>query len=337
MKIIVCNNIGSKLAKAIFEEIRLDKNIDIEYADDRNPYSLINKSSDKDVVFWFVDTISVKKANPTALVVGVQELQTSFVDMLNKSLIKKDNLTIATNESSIILYDPLGTEWYEGVSVIALVRELMDRIVFLLKTHRERTYKTDRVLDVPDNEEFFKYVRDVGEIFHKTVPHTDGVTRLMGNASFRGNDDVIYTSERDMDKSLITRKHFVPSFIGDDGKTYYYGDVKPSKDTVVQLKLYQKLKNINFIVHCHCHIEDAPFTKQPVPCGSLEEISEVFDVIKNSYNNDFDKEYYAINLIGHGCLVFGSDLNKMRQAKYLTRKLPERLEKVSDCFVGQYN
>ena len=65
-----------------------------------------------------------------------------------------------------------------------------------------------------------------------------------------------------------------------DNKVYYYGDYKPSKDTVVQIKLYKLFPEINYIVHSHCYADGAAFTKTPVPCGSLDEIDEILYVIK---------------------------------------------------------
>ena len=86
------------------------------------------------------------------------------------------------------------------------------------------------------------------------------------------------------------------------------------------------MPNINYIVHSHCYVDGAPFTKTPVPCGALDEIDEVKEVILKYFNNDYTKEYYAINLKGHGCLVFGNNLVLMKNTKYITRHLPEVLK-----------
>ena len=202
----------------------------------------------------------------------------------------------------------------------------MQRLAFLLTTRRERTYSLNKNIEVPNNEDFFEYVREVAQIFHNTIEHADGVTKFLGNASFRG-DGVIFASRRDVDKSLIDKENFVAAYLGDDDRVYYYGEKKPSKDTVVQTRLYKLMPNINFIVHSHCYAEGAPFTKMPVPCGALDEIDEVVNVIKNFYNNDFSLNYYKINLIGHGCLIFGNSLDDMKNTNYITRHLPEYLER----------
>lgn len=353
MKIFIADNLKSGIGRKIKDELLLDKNIAVDYFYTNIPTDAIEKAKGYDVVLWLINDnwVSVKKVVPTAIVVGyiearerivdVDELaaisnglynkRKPFVDILNESLLHRDNLTIAYDGSSFLLYDPLGTQWYSGNMVPGLVYHLMKRVTFLLNTHRERTFKSDAVLTTPDNTEFFTYVHEVAEIFHQTIQHSPGVTRLLGNASFRGSNGIIYASERDVDKAFVSKETFIPAFIK-DGMTMYSGNKKPSKDTVVQLKLYGVLPNINYIVHSHCYVKDAPFTNMPVPCGALEEVDEVIQVIEKYYDGDFNRGYYAVNLIGHGCLVFASDLAVIRQAEYQTRKLPEGLSETAAGF-----
>ena len=53
----------------------------------------------------------------------------------------------------------------------------------------------------------------------------------MVNASFRGKDDYIFVSKRDIYKSKIDKDNFVVCLL-DNGILHYYGDTKPSKDTI---------------------------------------------------------------------------------------------------------
>ena len=78
--------------------------------------------------------------------------------------------------------------------------------------------------------------------------------------------------------------------------------------------------NINYIIHSHCY-----FTNTPVPCGILDEIDEVLEVVKNNYNNDLTKNYYKINLKCQGCLILANSLKDLKESKYITRHLPEKL------------
>ena len=63
----------------------------------------------------------------------------------------------------------------------------------------------------------------------------------------------------------------------------------------------------------------------PVPCGSLNEIDEIKEVIKNDFDNDYEKTYYKINYLGHGCLLLASTLDELRKVKFVARHLPEAL------------
>lgn len=332
----------SGLISKMYELLKKESDLEIDYFNGGNYKDLENivlTSKNYEVIFWMANVPNdlpkvrfVKTINPFALVIGSKRNhygEYSFVEVLNKSLEQRNNLTIQFSKTEenknfkMLLFDPLGTSWYDGYELNELVKVMMDRIRFILTTRREKTYKVDGSHLIPNDEEFFKYVREVAEIFHKTIEHADGVTRFLGNASFRG-EDVIYITRRDVDKSLIDKDNFVAAYL-DDNKVFYYGDNKPSKDTVVQTRLYEMFKNINFIVHSHCYAENAPFTKEPVPCGALDEIDEVLQVVKEYYNNDFSLDYYKINLIGHGCLIFGRTLDNMKNTNYLTRHLPEHL------------
>ena len=57
----------------------------------------------------------------------------------------------------------------------------------------------------------------------------------------------------------------------------------------------------------------------------LDEIDEVLEVIKRYYNNNFNLDYYKINLKGHGCLILGKKLEDLKRTEYITRNLPEKL------------
>lgn len=338
----------SGLIDKMYNLLKVDNDLEIDYYNGGNYNNLkllVDRANDYEVIFWMANVPNelekvrdVKKVNPFAIVIGskrnhfdynLNKMEYTFVEILNKSLLQRNNLTIEfsklkdEDKFKMLLFDPLGTSWYEGYDLDKLVKNMMDRIKFIITTRRERTYKVYGGSLIPENEEFFKYVRDVAEIFHKTIEHADGVTRFLGNASFRKYGK-IFVTRRDVDKAKINKENFVEAYLEDD-KVYYYGDYKPSKDTVVQTRLYEMFPNINYIVHSHCYAENGFFTNMPVPCGALDEIDEVLEVIKNDYNNDFTLNYYKINLKGHGCLIFGNSIEDLEKTNYITRHLPETL------------
>lgn len=346
------NTYGKKsgLIEKMYNELKKEKDFAISYFNGgnyNNLKELVLSAKDYDIVFWMANVPNelekvrnVKTINPTALVIGSKKnhyilesdkMEYTFVEILNKSLIQRNNLTIEfmklKNKDSfkMLLFDPLGTSWYEGFDIYKLVENIIKRIRFIITTKRERTYKVEGITNIIDNKEFFEYVKEVAQIFHNTIEHANGVTRFLGNASYRipGNNH-IFVTERDLDKTLINTSTIVESFLSNN-KVYYYGDKKPSKDTVVQTRLYEILPNINYIVHSHCYANGGYFTNMPVPCGALDEIDEVLEVIKCNYNNDYKLKYYKINLKGHGCLIFGNSIDDLKKSKFITRHLPEYL------------
>lgn len=301
--------------------------------------SIIETVINFEIVFWMAYVPNdlpkvryVKTINPHAIVIGSKrnDNKYSFVEILNRALEQRNNLTIQfTKEDNVfrmLAFDPLGTSWYDGTNLNELMSHLFERIEFILQTKREHTYSINESVDIPNNEEFFKYVREASNIFQDTIEHAPGVTRFLGNGSFRTDKNgLIYVTERDVDKSNIDKTHFVAAFLDND-KVYYYGKAKPSKDTVVQTRLYKMLPNINYMIHSYCYVDGASFTKTPVPCGAIDEIDEVLNVINKDYQGNFNLDFYKINLKGHGCLILSSTIKDLENVKYITRHLPEILK-----------
>ena len=302
---------------------------------------ILDSVGNYDVVLWFpnvdnsLDKVRhVKKINPYAILVGSKrnDGKYNFVDVLNKTLIERHNLSIEfkkeNNTIKMLLFDPLGTKWYEGDNIHDFVEHLYKRLYFLSTTKREHTYQVPGNVEIPNNLEYFSYVRDAAEIFHQTIDHSDGVTKFMGNASFRG-DKYIYVSKRDVDKSKIDINNFVASYL-DNGTLFYHGDTKPSKDTIVQANLYNLFPNINYMIHSHCYLKNGKFTEMPVPCGSLDEIDEIKKVIERDYNGNYNLPLYQINYLGHGCLLLGNSVDLLRTVSFIPRTFPEELPNVEE-------
>ena len=305
--------------------------------------TIINSVKDYDVVCWFANVDnslpkvrSVKKINPYTILIGSKRNDNNkylFVDVLNRTLMERHNLSIEFSKQEekykILLFDPLGCKWYEGTNISDLVQNLYKRLLFISNAKREHTYYVDGQIQIPNDEIFFSFVRESAEIFHKTIDHSDGVTKFMGNASFRGKDRYLFVSKRDVDKSKIDKDNFVACRLDND-ILYYYGDTKPSKDTISQAKLYNLFPNINYIIHSHCYASDGKYTEMPVPCGSLDEIDEITKVIEKEYNGDYGLTLYKINYLGHGCLLLGNTVNDLKATNFIPRNFPEELPNIDD-------
>lgn len=310
---------------------------------------ILESTKSFDVVLWFPNVEnsfpkirSVKKVNPYTILVGSKrnDGKYSFVDILNRSLAERHNLTIEFSIENdlfkMLLFDPLGSKWYEGNDIHDLVEALYKRILFISKARREHTYQAEGDIIVPNNEEFFEFVRESAEQFHQTIDHTEGMTRFMGNASFRGNNNIMYFSKRDVDKSKINQDNFVPCTL-QDNTLLYYGDNKPSKDTITQANLYNLFPSINYMIHSHCYVEDGHYTFMPVPCGSLDEIDEVEKVVQTYYNGNHDLTSYKINYLGHGCLLLASTIQELKDNTFIPRIFPENLPNTEELLNNGLN
>lgn len=80
------------------------------------------------------------------------------------------------------------------------------------------------------------------------------------------------------------------------------------------------------MIHSHCYIKDAPFTKNALPCGAVEEVDEILELLKDYYNNDFNKDLYLINLVGHGSIMMSNNPEQLKNINMIGRRLPEKMD-----------
>ena len=279
----------------------------------------------------------------------------SFQDLLQRSFALKSNLTVEfsknDNKYNMKLFDPLGNVWYEGLDIEECSKALLDRLAFIKSITRESTvsseenigalawffnmfkeemYKSDNNSEIPIKKEFLSIVRDYAYKFAEATLQTKDVKRFLGNASFRcpkgfpsfREGKYIFVSKRNVNKEFIGIDEFVPVYLK-DGKIYYCGDNKPSVDTPIQVRMYNLLPNINYMIHSHCYIEDAPFTKKALPCGAIEEVDEISKLLNDYYDNDFNRDFYLINLLGHGSIMMSNNPEQLKNINMVGRKLPE--------------
>lgn len=334
----------------------------------------VMKNEKPDVVFWFPNVgneeekyRNIKELCPKTMLITSKRNDNdkySFQELVQHSLRLKANLTFEFSKQhdgqfKIRVFDPLGCEYYYGMSIPAAMYACIDRLGFISKMTRKNTtaaledknsileyylssltnmHPSNQIIPIPEVEHFVSIVKEQAEIFQKLMEPVD-IKRFLGNASLKlppqigrcnkgmpsfRYQDYIFVSQRNIDKQFIAAENFVPVY-EQDGKIYYCGDKKPSVDTPVQLKLYQELPNIRYMIHSHHYIQNAPFTKTPIPCGAVEEADEILSVIYREYTKS--TSCCAVNLLGHGSIIMAKKPDTLRQYTplYYKRTLPEKM------------
>jgi hypothetical protein len=281
----------------------------------------------------------------------------TFQGLLSRCFELKSNLMVEFSKNNELykmrVFDPLGNLWYEGEDIKACAEKLVERLEFIKSITRESTtsdeessgalawffnmfkqemYRSEENQVVPEKKEFLEVVKNYATIFAKATFRTEDVKRFLGNASFRcpkgmpsfRSGKYVFVSKRNVNKEYISIEEFVPVY-KQDNKIYYCGDAKPSVDTPIQVRLYELLPNIEYMIHSHCYIEDVPFTNNSLPSGAIEEVDEILEYIKEHYNNDFGRDFYLVNLKGHGCIMMSDTPEKLKNIKIVGRDLPEKM------------
>ena len=324
---------------------------------------LLDETPDNDFVFWFANVSNdeekirdVKAIAPHTLLITskrndfVDETFTKqkydFEELLQRALAIKANLCFEFCKMpdgifKMKVFDPLGCVWYEGTDINDAAKAAVDRLMYLSSVTRKPSVNTEDVPEVVFNDtdkRFLEFVKSSAEVFHRLMCLPPDVKRFVGNASLRfktptrcmngfpamRKDGYVLISRRNVDKTGISEKDFVPCFLDEDGNVAFGGENKPSVDSPVQLRLFNKLPNIDYILHGHCYIKDAPMTSLAIPCGAVEEVGETLRCIEDAYGT-YDGKFYTINLKGHGCLIMANaeELDKMESVEFYVRPLPE--------------
>ena len=304
--------------------------------------SALMSNIQEDVIFWMVNVPNDKPKNRDIKLLYPKKYlimskrnndEYTFAEMINRALGQKANLMLEFKATEtpfkMRVFDPLGTVWCDYTSDInTITGALIKRLDFIMNITRKPTLKMDETGPVVPNEnEFFALIKDYAEIFHELVSPAKEVTRFLGNSSFRCNrgfpsfkhDDYIFVSRRNINKRFIGQEGFVATKLI-NGQVHYWGEYKPSVDTPIQVRLYDALPNINYMLHSHVYLDDAVFTKTAVPCGAIEEVEEILSVIP-----DRETDFIKINLIGHGCIVLANNVEQLKKLEYNKRPAPEIL------------
>lgn len=368
----------SKLVRAINDEFVKCKDFSVLCYNGGNVHYLHSEILPSvihyDVVLWFANVSNdeakmrgVKDLNPKTILVTSKRndnAKYTFAELISRSLAIKANLTIEFSKSpeglfNMMLFDPLGNVFYDGFDVSAMCDYLICRVSQLRRFTRVPSIcETElKAPVVPEEPQFFEFAHSCADIFHNLIRPAKGTERFLGNMSFRcqngfpsfrGKNGIIYVSRRNVDKSDINASSFVPTYLTEFNETKYFGEHKPSVDTPIQLRLYQMFPWANYMIHAHCYVDLAELpislntlqlhTLKPVPCGALEEVSEIYHIIPGGSLTQFNNvapRLLAINLAGHGCLLVAQDvevlteLQKYKNNCFVARPIPEYVRTVT--------
>ncbi len=309
--------------------------------------NILNSTIGFDVVFWFANVDNalpkvrdVKEVNPRCILVTSKRNdgdKYSFEELVCKALEVKANLVYEFCKEgdafAMRVFDPLGVLWCDRTTDFKEVtRSAFARISKLVAFTRQKTPMMDEDMPFEVKPEFIDIIHEKAKIFHNLIQSPTETKRFLGNASFRcahgfpsyrDDANTIIVSRRNVDKTGISPTDFVPIIILDDA-IFGFGKNKPSIDTPVQVRLYKHLPRIKYMLHSHVYVKNAPFTKEAIPCGALEEVDSVLKTIREEGINT--NKSFAINLIGHGSIVFATSLDYFNEVTYYKRNIPEKVD-----------
>jgi uncharacterized glyoxalase superfamily protein PhnB len=367
--LVVCGTFNSEGGKpsSLMEKLFFsypEKDITIFNGGDTNTiHEAIMTVQNYEVIFWFPNVPNdvpkdrdIKELNPKCILITSKRNDGNkyhFKELIARALQVKANLTIEikmaiSGRYIMQVFDPLGNVWSpmtEDYNEVSLC--LYERLCALVAYHRQSTTS----LVTHKDEKFIEIVRNYATTFHNLIMPSEHTSRFLGNASFRctygfpsfrsnTDPDTIFVSKRNVDKQGLSLNDFVPVQFK-EGAVNVLSHNKPSVDTPVQVRLYKTIPHINYIVHGHVYVKGAPFTKEAIPCGALEEVDEIMELIYNNDLYNLCRQGYAINLLGHGFIILARDISFFSddnirfyarpEREYMGRKYEEG-EDINDVF-----
>lgn len=264
-------------------------------------------------------------------------------EVMQRALGAKANLILTIDRDESLfrgqLLDPLGNLFAKGEDFQKLGAATAKRILELRGITRVGSEQLssdppgDPLKEVP--EEFVGLVKEYAEVFEQLIMGNlegdlglDGKKkRFLGNSAFRcirgfpayRGEERIFVSRRNVEKMRLSTADFVPvkPYSSDTAKVQYWGEHKPSVDTPIQLRLFEAMPQIQYMLHGHVYLQQAKFTNRVLPCGALEEFEEIMKVVEKN------KSVFLVNLKGHGFIAGARDLNLLGNLSFKARPFPE--------------
>lgn len=335
-----------------------------------------------DVIIWFADVPNdkpkiideIKKRNPHCILVTSKrnvDGKYGIQDLIQRCLKTHSHLLVEFQRNSdnglyqARVLDALGNSYYSFDTNMQNVGiTIRERIKQLQQFKRIGCVKVGEALPIPLDEDFLEVIHQHSLQFHQKIYGDVPIDRFLGNAAFRcpkgfpsfkGEDDLIYVTRRNIDKSMLNKDGFVavnansglvniPSYLtlDDDDSSKklveYYGEYKPSVDTPIQLGLYRYYNRAKYIIHSHVYVDfckteqnettnstrgytvsQFEYHKMVIPCGAIEELYKIFYAYPSREDCNF-----AVNLNGHGFIVIADNLDYLKQIVYKSRDFPEQ-------------
>lgn len=277
---------------------------------------------------------TIKKINQKLLLIQSKRLiekDYSPNDMVGRLLQSHSALGIMISKSDngygFKVLDPLGNIWIDTNNPKLLAETLKSRIEEILEMKRVGSESVGPKNEFELDSEFIKIIQSYGTEFTKFV-NAVNPNRLLGNASTRcsrGFPGVrvksrLFVTRRNVDKQTLSNDDFV-EILSDEDKVKFYGDIKPSVDTPIQIRLFNYYKNVNYMLHGHVYVQGGLMTAHKTPCGFLNEFDEIVKLFPDPNSTNF-----VVNLRGHGCLIMSKNLKFFKNQTLVGRPFPENVE-----------
>lgn len=233
----------------------------------------------------------------------------TIVDAVSRIFTMRGNAVIAINSNTkpfnFNLVDALGNSWSNSSSLKDLHRGIIKIYNWTKGSKRIGTSEVDNI------DKFIglnKIVADKFELIKERYFGNISTRCMQMFPSARYTNSHTLVSKRNSSKERLTRDDMVLSKFNDlKDNVIYSGSNKPSVDTPIQLSLFDKYPNINYIIHGHSYIEDAIMTDSYYPCGDMREYNELTRYISK------DSMSGKINLRNHGFLIYGNKIEDIEQ------------------------
>lgn len=152
-------------------------------------------------------------------------------------------------------------------------------------------------------------MKSVGDKLYQKglLPDVDGGT--YGNLSVRDEDDFFITGRNvhkgNLNESIVCRVESCQEVEEESVYAYvrYHGKVKPSIDSAIHAKIYEKFPKVKAILHVHTDdLFNRPLSSYNYPCGTMEERDSIVELMT--------EETSIIQMKKHGVLIVGDSLTE---------------------------
>ena len=152
-------------------------------------------------------------------------------------------------------------------------------------------------------------MKSVGDSLYQKglLPDVEGGT--YGNLSVRDEDEFFITGRNvhkgNLNESIVCRIESCEEVDEESVYAYvrYHGKVKPSIDSAIHAKIYDKFPHVKAILHVHTDdLFNRPLSSYNYPCGTMEERDSIVELMTD--------ETSIIQMKKHGVIIVGDSLTE---------------------------